>query len=101
MRGAGEVDEGEEEEELGRLPAEQKRGSSPRNNELQSQQVKEVEKAPIPPKTLECRLGFGRMLGRGTTTEETIPQRSGLQAPNKHPGLVGRVKLGRGRSLGS
>jgi len=53
VRGAGEADEVEE-EELRKLHAE-KRGISPRN-ELQSQ-VKEVEKAPIPPKTLECPLG--------------------------------------------
>jgi len=52
MRGAGEADEGEE-EEVGRLHAE-KRLSNPRN-ELQSR-VKEVAKAPTPPRTLECPL---------------------------------------------
>jgi len=55
MRGAGEADEGEEEEvEVGRLHAE-KRLSNPRN-ELQSR-VKEVAKAPTLPRTLECPLG--------------------------------------------
>ena len=52
MRGAGEGDEGEE-EEVGRLHA-RRRGSSPRN-ELQ-RRVKEVAKAPTLPRTLECRL---------------------------------------------